>query len=144
MQYYYGTQNILRALDEAEFWKHQEADHAGLIPIVSQGLEVEYVNACKQFALELNAMNAEVVKFIQSINRSNDMLSPELVSQIVYIVQQCIEQSQRFINFMADMLQHSHAISTNQAAQGVLHHMIRESQYFIGIDQLVLNESPMY
>ena len=59
MQYYYGEKNLLRALDEAEFWKHQEKEHAGLIPAVTQGLEPEYVQQLQQYEVELGSMNAE-------------------------------------------------------------------------------------
>ena len=138
MQYYYGTQNILRALDEAEFWKHQEAEHANLIPLVAQGLEPAYVQRLEQLGVALHTMNAEATKYIQSINRSKGRISRELNTQMINLVRQCVEQSKAFTAFMTEMLQNSQAIHSNQSAQVLLHHMIRESQYFIGIDQLIL------
>jgi len=138
MQYYYGTQNILRALDEAEFWKHQEAEHASLIPIVAQGLEPTYVQNLEQFGTALHTMNAEAAKYIQSVNRSKGRVSRELNAQMLTLIKQCVEQSKAFSGLMTDMLQNSQVIRSNQTAQVLLHHMIRESQYFIGIDQLIL------
>jgi hypothetical protein len=140
MQYYYGVQNILRALDEAEFWKHQEAEHAGLIPVVAQGLEPQYVHRLEQFGIELHTMNAEAAKYIQSINRSMEMTSHGLNAQMLNFIHQCVEQSKSFSAFMTEMLQNSHVIRASQSAQALLHHMIRESQYFIGIDQLMLSQ----
>jgi hypothetical protein len=31
MQFYYGDRNLLRVLDEIEFWKRQEAGHTVVI-----------------------------------------------------------------------------------------------------------------
>ena len=138
MQFYYGVQNISRALDEAEFWKHQEAEHAALIIAITPGLEPQYVQRLEQFGLELHSMNAEAVRFIQSINRSKGMVNRELETQMLDFVKRCVEQSKRFVAFMTELLQSSQAIHSNQSSQTVLHHMIRESQYFIGIDQLIL------
>ena len=138
MQYYYGSQNILRALDEAEFWKHQEAEHAGLIPVVTPGLEPEYVQQLEQFGAAFNTMNAEAAKYIQSVNRSKGMISRELNRQMVDFVGQCVGQSQSFVALLTEMLQNSHAVISNATAPTLLNHMIRESQYFIGIDQLIL------
>ena len=139
MQFYYGEQNILRALDEAEFWKHQEREHAGLIPAVTPNLEPQYVQRLEQFGIELGDMNAETVKYIASITRSKGMVGRELRLQMLNLIKRCVEQSKNFTEFMTEMLQQSHAVRSNQTSQTVIHHMIRESQYFIGIDQLILN-----
>jgi len=138
MQYYYGEQNILRALDEAEFWKHQEAEHAGLIPLVTPNLEVQYVQRLEQLGIDLHQMNAEATKYIASITRSQGMVSYELSAQMLNFVQRCVEQSTHFVEFMTALLRHSQAVHSNPSSQEVINHMIRESQYFIGIDQLIL------
>jgi len=137
MQFYYGEQNILRALDEAEFWKHQESEHAGLIPVVTPNLESEYVKGLEEFGVELKNTNTEAVKYIASITRSKGMLSRELKIQMLNFIKRCIEQSKDFIEFMNNMQKNSQAVRSNQSSQMVIHHMIRESQYFIGIDQLI-------
>jgi len=138
VQFYYGVQNVLRALDEAEFWKHQEAEHAGLIPAVTPNLEHQYVKRLEQLGVELYHMNAEAVKYIESATRSRGMVNRGLKTQMLNLVSQCVEQSKVFVGLMEEMLQNSHAVRASQVSQTVIHHMIRESQYFIGIDQLVL------
>ncbi|MCL2617010.1 MAG: DUF2935 domain-containing protein [Defluviitaleaceae bacterium] len=138
MQFYYGEQNILRALDEAEFWKHQEAEHAGLIPVVTPGLEADYTQKLEQFGVEMKHMNAEAVKYIQSIVRSRGAVSHQLKAQMLEFIKRCVDQSKSFSELMEDMLQNSVAVRSSQPSQTVIHHMIRESQYFIGIDQLIL------
>ena len=138
VQFYYGEQNIKRALDEAEFWKHQEAEHTNLIPVVTSNLEPQYVQRLEQLGIEIGSLHAEAVKFIAGITRSKGMVSRQLKIQMLDLIKRCVEQSQNFIGLMTEMLQHSHAVRSNQPSQTVIHHMIRESQYFIGIDQLIL------
>jgi len=138
MQFYYGEQNMLRALDEAEFWKRQESEHAELIPLVTPNLEAQYVQKLHQFHIELSDMHAETLKYITSINRSKGMIKRELKMQMMHLIKLCIEQSQNFISFIDSLLTNSQAVSTNPSSQVVIRHMIRESQYFIGIAQLIL------
>ena len=138
MQNYYGEQNILRALDEAEFWKHQETEHAGLIPVVTPGLEEQYVQKLEKYGVELGNMHAQAVKYTASITRSKGAVSRELRRQMVDFIRQCVQQSQEFSAFMTELLADSQAVKSQQTSQTVIRHMIRESQYFIGIDQLIL------
>ena len=138
MQFYYGAQNILRALDEAEFWKHQEAEHTDLIPIVTPNLEAPYVKALAQFGKEMSKLNEETMKYVESVVRSEGAVSPELKAQMLDLIALCVEQSQKFVNFMEGLLNDSLAVRANPPSVAVIHHMIRESQYFIGIAQLIL------
>ena len=141
MQYYYGEKNIQRALDEAAFWKHQEKEHAGLIPEVTPGLEPQYTQELEQFGVALGHMNAQAVKYIASITRSKGRVPRELRIQMLDFIKQCVEQSQDFTALMTKMLSESQAVHGHQPSQVVINHMIRESQYFIGIDQLILSSS---
>ena len=49
MRYFYGDKNILRALEEAEFWKHQESEHTDVIQEISPDLESEYVERLEKY-----------------------------------------------------------------------------------------------
>ncbi len=138
MQYYYGDNNILRALDEAEFWKHQEAEHTTVVILVTPNLETTYISRLKQFGYDFHVIQAEIVKYIQSITRSKGHIGPELHMQILKLIRQAIEQSRWFVDLLEEMLQDSEAVKSNTSSQTVINHLIRESQYFIGIDQLVL------
>ena len=139
MRYYYGEKNILRALDEAEFWKHQEAEHADLIPAVTPNLEEQYVHRLGEFSLQLRQTQSEAVKFIASYTRSKGMVGQELKTQMLNLIKTCVDQSKNFVALMNELLQNSQAVRTNPTSQSVIHHMIRESQYFIGIDQLIIS-----
>lgn len=43
IQYYYGYKNLLRVLDEVEFWKRQETEHTVVIREIAPDLEARYV-----------------------------------------------------------------------------------------------------
>ena len=138
MQYYYGERNLQRAIDEAEFWKHQEHEHAGLIQVVTPGLEPQYVQRLAEFEVELGNTNAEAAKYTASIVCSKGAIPRSLQAQMINFIRHCVEQSQSFTALMTELLQNSQAVHKQQTSQTVIHHMIRESQYFIGIDQLIL------
>ena len=138
MQFYYGAQNILRALDEAEFWKHQEAEHADLIPIVTPNLEAQYAQALAKIGEEMKKLNEEAVKYIESVTRSEGNIDPELKAQMLDLIAVCVDASKKFVDFMEGLLNNSHAVRANPSSMAVIHHMIRESMYFIGIAQLIL------
>lgn len=138
MQYYYGEKNLYRALDEAEFWKHQEAEHAELILAITPNLEPNYAMALQQFQQELSETYEEAVKYSESVVRSKGVISSPLRMEMLQFIRHCLEQSQRFVALLQELLQKSQAVKANSTVQVVLHHLIRESQYFIGIDQLIL------
>jgi len=138
MQFYYGDHNILRALDEAEFWKHQEAEHTDLIPIVAPGLERHYMQELAKFREEMNSLNAQAVQLVESATRAGGNVEPELKARMLELVMHCVEQSQKFVEFMEEILRDSAAARGNAVATEVIRHMVRESQYFVGIAQLIL------
>lgn len=138
MQYYYDENNLLRALDEAEFWKHQEAEHTTVIILVTNNLEPKYFMELQEFGEDFSHMHSKVVNYIGKIILSKGNLEKELKSKIFELVTQCIEQSEIFVEFLEEMLQTSKAVKSSTSSQIVIHHIIRESQYFINIDQLML------
>ena len=62
--------------DEAEFWKHQEAEHTDLIPVVTPNLEAEYVAQLKKFGVDMRDIHSEIVKYIESSVRGGRTLIP--------------------------------------------------------------------
>lgn len=139
MQFYYGEQNIFRALDEAEFWKHQESEHTTVIQLVTPDLEQQYRVRLDYFREEFHKAHGELVKYVQSVTRSKGIVSRELKVQMLALIKQCLKQSKEFVEFLEELLQNSDAVRLNQSSQTVIHHIVRESQYFIGIDQLILS-----
>ncbi len=138
MLYYYGDKNILRALDEAEFWKRQEEEHTEVVQAVTPDLEQSYVQVLQQFGQEFAKTYGELVKYVESVVRSRGMFNNEIKADICNLINESLYQSQQFVEFLQDMLMQSQAVRQNPTSQAVIKHVIRESQYFIGIDQLIL------
>ncbi|MBL4951908.1 DUF2935 domain-containing protein [Neobacillus sp. OS1-32] len=139
MQFYYGQQMPLRILDEAEFWKHQEEEHTVVIRELVSELEPEFVDALKKWEQALAETNQQVVRFIESVVRSGYQISDQLHQQVMQLVAYCLQQSESFIALCQQIKTHSAAVSSNHTAKVVLVHIIRESEYFIGIAQALLS-----
>lgn len=138
MQYYYGSQMPLRVLDETEFWKQQEAEHTVVIRELMDNLEKEYVDALMRWEKVLDTTHQHVRRYIESVNRSDNQLSPQLYQQVQELVSFCLQESVAFIQFCRQVKNESKAVAENQTAKVVLDHIIDESEYFIGIAQTIL------
>ncbi|QOR68031.1 DUF2935 domain-containing protein [Cytobacillus suaedae] len=138
MQYYYGNQMPLRVLDEAEFWKHQEEEHTVVIRELVGNLEQKYVEALKEWEKAFATTHQQVIRYVETVNRSQGQVSQALYQDILQLVTFCLQQSQQFINFCRMLIEESEPISTNPTAKVVLHHIIVESEYFIGVAQTIL------
>ena len=138
MQFYYGSQMPLRILDEAEFWKQQEEEHTVVIRELVTGLEKVYVDALDTWEKALGETHQRIVRFIESVIRSNYTISPALEKDVLDLVAFCLQQSEDFIELCQQIKNQSSAVSGNPTAKVVLDHIIRESEYFIGIAQTIL------
>ncbi|MBB6446970.1 DUF2935 domain-containing protein [Bacillus benzoevorans] len=138
MQYYYGQQMPLRILDEAEFWKHQEKEHTVVIRELVSNLEAEYVEALKKWETSLGETHQKVIRFIETVVRSAYYISAALQQQVLELVSFCLKQSLQFIELCQQIKTNSAAVSANPTAKVVIDHIIRESEYFVGIAQALL------
>lgn len=138
LRFYYGQQMPLRILDEAEFWKHQESEHTVVIREIIPNLEEKYVAALKQWENTLGQTYHHVVRFIESVVRSGNYISQALYQQVMELVSFCLKQSLDFIKLCQQIKTQSAAVAGNPIAKTVLDHIIRESEYFVGIAQTLL------
>lgn len=141
MQFYYGQQMPLRILDEAEFWKHQEEEHTVVIRELVKGLEPEYVEALKKWEEALSRTHQKVVRYIESVVRSAYYVPVQLYQKVLKLISFCLKQSLKFIELCRQIKTESEAVSKNSTAKVVLDHIIRESEYFVGIAQALLAEN---
>lgn len=137
MQFYYGQQMPLRILDEAEFWKHQEEEHTVVIRELIPDLEEVYVQALKKWEEVLGETRNQVIRYIETVIRSK-YVPAALLEQLVYLVSFWMMQSLEFIKLCQQIKTESAAVSDNPTAKVVLDHIIRESEYFVGIAQALL------
>ncbi|WP_044895100.1 DUF2935 domain-containing protein [Bacillus alveayuensis] len=141
MQFYYGQQMPLRILDEAEFWKHQEEEHTVVIRELVSNLEAPYVEALKKWEEALAVTHQQVVRYIESVIRAGYYIPGQLYRQVLQLVSYCLQQSLDFIKLCQQIKTKSAAVSKNPTAKVVLNHIIRESEYFVGIAQVLLYEN---
>ena len=86
MQFYYGERTLARALDEAEFWKHQEAEHTVVIRQIVPNLEPRFVMQLQQYELAFNQAKGLVVKYIETLVRSRGNVSRSMQQQILELI----------------------------------------------------------
>ncbi|ASN04106.1 DUF2935 domain-containing protein [Virgibacillus necropolis] len=140
MQYYYGNQWPLRVLDESEFWKEQEAEHTVVIRELLPNLEQDFVESLKRWEDVLTTTKQHVTRFIESVVRSKNQISPQLSQQVLELASFCLQESVAFIEFCRKIKSESKVVVDNQMAKTVINHIIDESEYFIGIAQTILYE----
>ena len=138
MQFYYGQQMPLRILDEAEFWKHQEEEHTVVIRELTPDLEQEYVNALKEWEKVLGETRHQVLRFIETVTRSANYIPAQLHQHVLKLTSYYLEQSLDFIKLCEQIKTESEAVKNNPTSKVVLDHIIRESEYFVGIAQALL------
>lgn len=141
MRFFYGDKNILRALEEAQFWKHQESEHTDVIMEVVPDLEDEYVTKLEEYKEIFNATHARIVQYMEAAVNCHNTMSPEMTQDIVNIINLAIRQSQVFVDFLGMLLRDSEAVKNNPTAVVVINHIRRESEYFIGIVTAFLSAS---
>lgn len=129
----------LRILDETEFWKQQEEEHTVVIRSLIQNLEQSYVSQLKDWELQLSKTHQTAIRYIEFVSRSGYRISQRVYQQIMQFVSFCYHQSLQFISFCQMIKVQSQAISSNATAKVVLDHIIRESEYFVGIAQTLMN-----
>ena len=140
IQFYYGNQMPLRVLDECEFWKHQEEEHTVVIRELVKNLEEKYVTALNEWEKALSNTHQYVERFIETVIRSKNNITPTLYEDVLQLVTFCLEQSQGFIDLCRHIRDYSEVIKDNSTAVVVLNHIIVESEYFMGIAQTILYE----
>jgi len=138
MQFYYGNQMTLRILDEVEFWKHQEEEHTVVIRELVSGLEEPFVKALEEWEQVLADTHQTSVRFIESVIRSGNLIAPSLHQEVMNLVKYSLDQSLQFIRFCQHLKDASVPVKNNPTAITVINHIIRESEYFVGISQTLL------
>lgn len=140
MRYFYGDKNILRALEEAEFWKHQESEHTDVIQEISPDLESEYVERLEEYKQIFDSTHGRAVQYAQTAINCQNIMAGGMYEDIVHIIDLSLRQSKVFVDFLGMLLSESEAVKNNPIAITVLNHIRRESEYFIGVVTAFLNE----
>jgi Fe-Mn family superoxide dismutase len=138
MLYVYGSLMPLRLLEEIRFWKMQEKEHTIVIRELVPNLESPYVALLQQWENVFAQTEAAANRWIEAVIRSNEKVSPELWRNVEALLQTSTAQSREFVKQLFAMLEQSVAVRSVPTAPTVVQHIIRESEYFLGILQAVL------
>ncbi len=138
MRFYYGEKNTFRVLDEIEFWKRQEAEHTVVIREMVANLEERFVKELEDVHKKASKTEGLSVRYMETIIRSKGNIDTVIYQQIMQLIKISLYQSKEFISLLEEILNESEGISNNPIAVTVINHIIRESQYFIGIAQTIL------
>ena len=115
----------------------QESEHTVVIREALKNLEDQYVEALKLWEQALTGTHQKVVSYVESVIRSQ-YVPAQLHQQVIHLVTYCLDESMKFIELCRQIKTHSSAAKNNPIAQTILDHIIRESEYFIGIARVIL------
>lgn len=137
LQFYYGEYNYLRVLDEVEFWKQQESEHTTVIEQIVSELDADTVNILQAFGMEFAQTQQKAVQLVETVVRSKGQINQMMQQHIMDFIQYSIQESERFLQFLRELLGNEYVLQ-NPIYSTVINHIIRESEYFIGIAQTIL------
>lgn len=131
MLFIYGAKLPVRLLEEIRYWKHQERKHTGLIKAVVPELEPDYVKMLDQWAVVFSDTEKAADELLRHILRYDGPPSPQVLAQVEQLLRASCEQSREFIRQLHGLKENSEAVRKVPLASTVLHHVIRESEYFL-------------
>lgn len=141
MQYCYGDCTLIRALDEAEFWKRQEMEHTVVIRVVAPDLEPQYIQALCNWGDVFEQTEGNVIRYLEPAVRCGGKIGPEMQRDILKFLECMVKQSEKFV-ILLDQIDKTSAVANNPTAMTVVHHIRRESDYFIGVMEGFLGRQP--
>jgi Fe-Mn family superoxide dismutase len=131
MLFHYGAKLPVRLLEEIRYWKHQERKHTGLIKAVVPDLEPVYVQMLDQWALVFADTEKVADELLRHILSNHAPPSPQVLAQVEQLLRASCEQSREFIRQLHGLKENSEAVQKVPLAGTVVHHVIRESEYFL-------------
>ncbi len=137
MQFYYGDQNQLRVLDEAQFWKRQEAEHTTVIEQILGNPDQGVLNTLQVFQREFTQTENKATQLVETVIRSKGKVDEVMIQHIMDFIRYAIQESEEFIRYLNNLFTDEQIVQTI-VEQTVINHIIRESEYFIGIAQTIL------
>jgi len=139
----YGALMPLRILEDIHFWKQQEKEHTLVIRQLIPHLEASYTEALQQWKQVFSQVEQSSRQWIEATIHTKQ-INQSLSSNVSELMQVSLQQSRQFTAFLHDMLAHSEAVQQQTLASVVIQHIIRESDYFIGIVFTVLSYHQQY
>ncbi|MCZ8514142.1 DUF2935 domain-containing protein [Paenibacillus filicis] len=129
----YGSLMPLRLLEEIRFWKMQEKEHTVVIRELAPTLEPGYTALMSQWEGVFARTEAAAQQWIEALVRNPAALSPYVYGQINELLRVSMVQSREWIRHLFDIEAQSAPVQSNPIVKTVIEHIIRESEYFLGV-----------
>ncbi|MBW4085110.1 Fe-Mn family superoxide dismutase [Paenibacillus sp. S150] len=126
----YGPQLPVRILEEIVFWKKQEQEHTLVIKALVPQLEEPYVKLLDEWAIVFEATGQAARRLLEA---SPGCSPAELAAGTEQLLQAACSQSREFSRQLYALMEGSAAVKAQPLAGTVLQHIVRESEYFLGV-----------
>lgn len=134
MLYVYGPYLPVRILEEIRFWKEQEKEHTDVIKAIVPTLEPPYVKLLDDWSKVFEETEKAANDLLQhTLQVQHNQLHPELLKQIERLLDASFRQSREWVRQLYIVLDQSAAVKAIPLAKVVILHIIRESEYFLGV-----------
>lgn len=97
MEFCYGDKNSVRILEEAQFWKRQEAEHTVVIREIVSNLESMYVSKLEELQRVFSQTEGTITQYMKRLRRTCYEITPELLEDILCLIEITLEQSEMFV-----------------------------------------------
>lgn len=134
MLFVYGPYLPVRILEEIRFWKEQETEHTDVIKAIVPGLEPNFVKLLDEWKQVFASTQQAADQLLQfGVSSKEAACDPWLIKETERLLEASFRQSQEFIRQLYIILDLSAAAKSVPLAKTVLLHIIRESEYFLGV-----------
>lgn len=136
----YGNEpdHWVRILEEINFWKIQETEHARLIVSSTPELEAPFVGLLKEWEELFTTTSRATATLLQTTGTLGERGSESLWEQNArHLLQVALEQSNQFARQLHDLTNHSEAVRNQPLGKSLIGHVISESQYFIVVAESI-------
>lgn len=135
----YNTFMPFRIMEEIRFWKMREKENVHMLLQLPTGLEPQYVQLLTAWQDVLHktetAVHGRIATAIQS-----QAATPHTHQSVKETMKQAVKQSEDLSQHLHELTKRSAALSTHPLMKTIIHHLIRESDYFIGIFRSLLDK----
>jgi Fe-Mn family superoxide dismutase len=144
MSYRNEPDHWVRILEEINFWKIQETEHARLIQSSTPDLEEPFVNLLNEWEQLFTTTSRAAATLLQTtgseVVRDTEAL---WVENAKHLLQVALEQSDQFARQLQNLSNHSVAVQNQALGQALIGHVISESQYFINSTDSITRTSEL-
>lgn len=109
MEFCYGDKNSVRILEEAQFWKRQEAEHTVVIREIVNSLESMYVVKLQELQRVFSQTEATITQYMKRLRRTCYEITSEVLEDIICLIELTWEQSEMFVEYLDMMTKQSQA-----------------------------------